>query len=178
MEKEFSTKKIVLSGLMLAVVFLATYFIKIPYPLGYWNMGDAAVIISAAFLGPIGGFIAGGFGSALSDVALGYAIFAPFTLIIKGLEGVIVAIIYRRLAVKGENSTKYNGFLPIIVASAFGALLMVSGYFITELLILPVFVPDYGIVAAFAELIPNLAQGAVAVVVGSLIVRAIPKQNI
>ncbi len=178
MEKEFSTKRIVLTGLMLAVVFLATYFIKIQYPLGFWNMGDAAVIISAAFLGPIGGFVAGGFGSALADLALGYSIFAPFTLIIKGLEGVLVALIYKRLIANAVNDTRYNGFLPIVVASCFGALLMVGGYFVTELLILPVFAPQYGFAAAFAELIPNLAQGAVAVVVASLVVRAIPKQNI
>lgn len=88
--KRVSTKKIVLNGVMTALVFLATIFTRIPGPIppGYINFGDTVIIIAAILLGKSSGFIAGAFGSALADViAPGGIIFAPVTFIVKGLEG-------------------------------------------------------------------------------------------
>lgn len=57
---------------------------------GYFNVGEIMVYTAAILMGPVIGGFAGGVGSMLSDVALGYAVFAPGTLVIKGIEGIIV----------------------------------------------------------------------------------------
>ena len=58
MEKKLSTKDIVLTGLGIAVVFVATMFIKIPNALdGYFNLGDGFILIFASILDPFLSFL-------------------------------------------------------------------------------------------------------------------------
>ncbi len=57
---------------------------------GYFNVGEIMVYTAALLMGPIVGGFAGGVGSMLADVALGYGVYAPGTLVIKGIEGFIV----------------------------------------------------------------------------------------
>lgn len=54
---------------------------------GYVNIGDTVVLLSGVLFGPLTGLAAGGLGSALADLLLGYGFWAPWTLLIKGLEG-------------------------------------------------------------------------------------------
>jgi uncharacterized membrane protein len=70
--------------------------ISIPSTKGYFNLGDMMVYTAAILTGPLVGGLAGGVGSALSDAYLGYFNFAPGTLVIKGLEGLIVGYLFRR----------------------------------------------------------------------------------
>lgn len=101
--KNDSVRKLAMNGLMIALVFLATYFTRIPtfLPGGYFNLGDAVIMLAAAFLGPVGGLIAGAVGSAFADLAASAAIFAPITLVVKGIEGLVVGL----LAAKYMRST-------------------------------------------------------------------------
>ncbi len=106
---KISTKKIVLNGVMVALVFLTTIFTRIPGPVppGYINFGDTVIIIAAILLGKNSGFIVGAFGPALADaIAPGGMIFAPVTFIVKGLEGYLVGKIAesRHDVFKKENS--------------------------------------------------------------------------
>ena len=80
------------TAIMTALVFVFTvvFNLRIPETEGYFNIGETGVYIAAITGGPIIGAIAGGLGSALSDIALGYPYYAPVTLIVKGLEGLIV----------------------------------------------------------------------------------------
>lgn len=156
------TKEIAASGIMAALVCVATLFIIIPIPAtqGYFNVGDAMVMVAALTFGPIVGAIAGGIGASLADVLGGYSYFAPFTLIIKGIEGALAGWILIGI--------KRQGFLKILLAWLIGGLEMVSGYFISEY-----FVLGYGD-AAFVEVPFNLVQMTVAGLVGipiSLILR-------
>ncbi len=57
---------------------------------GYFNIGEIMVYTAALLMGPYVGAFAGGVGSMLSDLALGFPQFAPGTLVIKGVEGYIV----------------------------------------------------------------------------------------
>lgn len=52
---------------------------------GFVNLGDCFVLLSGWLLGPWWGGAAGGIGSMLADLLLGYGHYAPGTLIIKGL---------------------------------------------------------------------------------------------
>ncbi|MGB9622995.1 MAG: ECF transporter S component, partial [Candidatus Bathyarchaeia archaeon] len=90
--------------------------------------------------------------AALADILAGYSYFAPFTLVIKGLEGAIVGIIYTKM--------KRGFIMKLVIAWIVGGLVMVVGYFISEYLFL-----GYGD-AAFVEIPFNITQMLVAGIVG------------
>ncbi len=65
------------------------FVIYIPATKGYFDIGEIMVYITAMLMGPYVGAFAGGVGSAISDAILAPQ-YAPGTLVIKGLEGLIV----------------------------------------------------------------------------------------
>ena len=71
-----------------ALVAAVTLTIAIPIPAtsGYFNFGETLIYVAALLFGPFVGAIAGA-GASLADLLLGYGIFAPGTLVIKGVEG-------------------------------------------------------------------------------------------
>jgi len=148
------TRDMAASGVMAALVCVATYFFIVPIPAtqGYFNVGDAMIMVAALTFGPIVGAIAGGIGASLADVLLGYSYFAPFTLVIKGIEGALVGLILTRIRSKS--------MLKIPLAWMVGGLEMVSGYFLVEY-----FIFAYG-AQAFVEVPANFVQMLVAGVVG------------
>ena len=95
---------VVSTAIFTAVVFVFTVIVAISIPAtrGFWNVGEAGVYIAALIGGPIVGAIAGGVGSALADIVLGYAIYAPGTLVIKGCEGLITGYLYQTLTQRDE----------------------------------------------------------------------------
>lgn len=120
MKSKYSTKEIVLTGLGIAIVFCATMYIKIPNALqGYFNLGDGFILLFSSFLAPLPAFLVGGLGSALADLAGGYAHYFFPTLIIKGLEAIIVAILMNKCSKKAQ--------LPIYVLAS---IVMIFGYFL------------------------------------------------
>nr|HOP09611.1 ECF transporter S component [Candidatus Methanofastidiosa archaeon] len=72
-----------------ALVFIATAIIP-PIPIaatgGYFNFGETAIYITAFLFGGITAGFAGGVGSALADLYLGFGSFAPITFVVKGVE--------------------------------------------------------------------------------------------
>lgn len=168
-----TTKKIVLNGLMIALVFLATYATKIPGPVGPFNIGDAVIMVTAMLLGRNSGMMAGALGSAVADIAMGYAFFSPFTLIVKGLEGFIVGTI----AYQGK--PEKIGTTRMIAGVTIGAAVMIGGYFLAESLILPIFNKDFGIAMAWKDMIStNIIQGVVCAVIGYILNKLLIKANI
>lgn len=109
------TRDVALTGLMTALVFIVTraFIIPIPQTKGFFNIGEAAVYTAAVLFGPRVGALAGGLGSALADLSLGYATFAPYTLVIKGIEGYVVGAL-----VRGPAGTA--GYLGPILGAALG----------------------------------------------------------
>lgn len=88
-------RKIILTGLMTALVFLSTSIIKIPTINGYIHFGDGFVFLSALILGPFYGAFASGVGSMLSDIFSAYAQWALPTLIIKSSMAIIMGLVVR-----------------------------------------------------------------------------------
>ncbi|WP_250160173.1 ECF transporter S component [Caloranaerobacter azorensis] len=85
-----SVKKLTYGGLMIALVFVATAIIPqipIPFTEGYIHAGDSMIFVAAILLGWKYGAIAGGLGSSLADLYLGYTHWVVPTLIIKGIMG-------------------------------------------------------------------------------------------
>lgn len=100
-----------LTTLMTCIMF------PMPKPLGYVNLGEIAIFLSAILFGPFVGAFSGGVGSMIADIVLGYYVYAPATLLIKGFEGFIVG--YLR---------KFNE----IVAMPIGSASMIFGYFLFD----------------------------------------------
>lgn len=144
-------QKLVGAGMLAALVVVATLLVQIPTPSrGFLNMGDVVVLVSAWMLGPIYGAATAGIGSMLADLIAGYTMFAPGTLIIKGLVAFIAASLFAVLSAKG----KRRRILARLVSGAVAELFMVFGYFVYEAVIL-----GLGWAAA-AGVLGNLGQGA------------------
>jgi uncharacterized membrane protein len=141
------------------LVCLTTLFVRVPLPSrGYFNVGDVAVIFAGFVLGTVArrrplvwGALAAGLGSAAADVFGGFALFAPLTLVAKGLEGALAALAARQ-----------SGRLRWLWAGLGGGA-MVAAYFAGETLM-----PSIGLQGALAEVIPNLIQAVGGVVLGIL----------
>ncbi len=87
-----STREVAGAAVFTAFVAAATsvFSVYIPATTGYFNVGEIMVYTCALLMGPDIGAFAGGVGSMISDISLGYPYYAPGTLIIKGTEGLIV----------------------------------------------------------------------------------------
>lgn len=138
-----SIRKIVICGFGAALTFLLTVFIVLPIPaMGYVNFGDSMILLFATIVNPAAAAFIGGVGSALADVYLGYSQYAIFTLIIKGAEGLIAAYLFHALPKKIR-----------IVAFLAGALIMIGGYYITDVILIGDFI------AVLPAVQGNLVQG-------------------
>ncbi|TXT54115.1 MAG: Thiamine transporter HmpT [Candidatus Thorarchaeota archaeon] len=137
-----STVYIALLAIFTALTAVITAVVAIPFPTtsGYLNIGDMMVMLSGMLLGPVGGLIAGGVGSGMADVALGYLPFAPITLIVKGFEGFIVGL-FSLKSKKAQNLTRMDAIGIVLAAIA-----MLLGYFVFESIL-------FGPVAAWEELV-------------------------
>lgn len=146
------TKLIVLNGLMIALVCIATMVIQIPIPMteGYVNVGDSIIFITSILFGPIPGMVAGGLGSALADILTGYSHWALFTLLIKGFEGYIVGIVVK----------KNTSLIKNVFATLSGLIIMVSGYLIAGTFLQGSFIVSLGSVPS------NIMQGIVSMIIG------------
>ena len=150
-------KKLVFAALFAALACAAT-FIHIPVPSmtnGYVNLGDCFVLLAGFCLGPVYGGLAGGIGSAMTDLLGGYFHYVPATLIIKFLMALAAALSAKALKKRVSSPVSYT------VAAVVGELIMIGGYFLYELCL-------YG--AAAVGSIPGNAVQAVAGLVSSVII--------
>ena len=91
-------RKLVLAALLAALVCVATMVVQIPSPMqGYVNLGDCFVLLSGWLLGPWYGGAAAGIGSMLTDLLSGYGYYAPGTFVIKGLDALVAALIFKAM---------------------------------------------------------------------------------
>lgn len=146
------TKLIVLNGLMIAFVCVATMVIQIPVPMteGYVNIGDSIIFVTSIVFGPIPGMVAGGIGSALADILTGYSHWAIFTLIIKGLEGYIVGFIVR----------KNTNLVKNIIATLLGVIVMVCGYLLAGGFL------QGSLIVSLGSVPSNIIQGIMSMIIG------------
>lgn len=125
--QQTNTKELCLQGLFIAIVTISTMVFQVPVSAtnGYIHLGDGMIFLIAIFFGKKNGAIAGGIGSALADLLSGYAHWALFTLLIKGIMGFLVGAI-------GQYAGKNHAFCNIKTSCGIflGVLWMVFGYFI------------------------------------------------
>lgn len=157
--------KLVLAAVFCALVFTLTW-ISFPAPsIGNVNVGDCMVILCGCVLGGPYAVAAAALGAALCDLASGYAIYAPGTLVIKALM-VLVILLMRKFVFKKDN------LLSVIIPGACAEVMMIVGYFIYESLIL-----GYGF-GAIANAPFNAIQGVIGLVVATLLFSVLKKAGI
>jgi uncharacterized membrane protein len=147
------TKRLALAGQLCGATLLLTLLsIPLPSGYGYVNLGDAGVFLCACLLPGGLGALAAGVGAALADLILGWAMYAPVTLLIKGLTALLAGLALRRAKKAG---------LPL---SLLCCLLVPLGYFLYETILLTAPV-------AAVNVLPNALQAAIGAALGTLVGR-------
>lgn len=149
------THRLVLLSLFASLTVVTTLLFRFPIPFaqGYLNGGDGIVMLAALVLGPSAGFWVGSIGSMLADLIAGYAMYMPFTFIIKGIEGLIVGWLFLKFK---------KAHVPVFLAGAW----MAVGYILADWIL-------YSLAAAIAAFPMNLLQGAVGAVIALLLFKVI-----
>ncbi|HEY9061172.1 MAG TPA: ECF transporter S component [Pseudobacteroides sp.] len=169
--KVISTKKIALGGLFMALICVTTIVTQIKLYTGYFNLGDIFVMTAAVLLGRYYGFAVGGIGAAIADLYLGSPIYAPITLIVKGMEAFVIASII-------GNSKRAEINIKTVIAFGTGAFIMVVGYFIAEGYLLRLIDKTFGLTAAFANLPFNAIQGVVCSICAFILIKVLARINL
>jgi len=134
------TREVAAAAIFIALTFVVTRYTVIPIPAtkGYFNLGEVVIYIAAIVFGPRVGALAGGVGAGLADLVAAPQ-FAPFTLVVKGVEGLLVGWLAGRTSASR------------VAATLVGGAWMVAGYFAAEV----IFAQRLGIAPT-----PALAVGA------------------
>lgn len=132
-KSNYNVREFALDGLMVALVFIATYFIQFRLPIsingGLVHMGNIVLFTIAILMGSRRGAIAGAFGMGLFDIVSGWMAWAPFTFVIRGAMGWIIGSV-SHLGGREGKSPVWN-FLGI----AAGSVVMLGGYYLTEVIL-------------------------------------------
>ncbi|HEY5525825.1 MAG TPA: ECF transporter S component [Clostridium sp.] len=151
------------TALLISLVFVATAFINIKLPIlssgGLVHLGTGMLFISAIVFGKKKAAIAGAVGMAIFDLTGAWALWAPFTFVVRGAMGYVMG------AIAYSNNKKGNSIMLNILGIVVSGAVMIVGYYITEGII-------YGNWLTPVASIPgNLTQ----IVVGSLLALPIAK---
>lgn len=172
-DRSDKTLILVTTAMMTAMVMIATTFFKIPNAMGYIHLGDGFVLLAAIILPKKYACFAGGVGAGLADIYGGYAVWAPWTLVIKIVMVLIVQLFFDLLnkrAANGGHVAKVAG-LPFseLFAYVLAVLWTVSGYYAAQGFI-------YGNWAApLADVPGNVLQATVGAVVAIIVSVALGK---
>ena len=151
------TKRLALAGQLAGVTLLLTLLsLPLPSGYGYVNLGDGGVYLCALLLPGGLGALAAGVGAALADLILGWPVYAPATLVIKGLTALLAGLAFRRAKRAG---------LPLALLCC---LLVPLGYFLCESLLLSA-------PAAAVNVPMNLLQAVIGACLGVLVGRHLKK---
>lgn len=145
-KQTISVSEIAITGVCIALTFIATGFINIRLPIaangGLVHLGNVPLFLAAIIFGKRTGALAGSIGMALFDLMGGWVLWAPFTFVVVGLMGYSV----------GAITEKHHGFRWNVLAIVVACVLKIVGYYIAEGII-------YGNWIAPAASIPgNLVQ--------------------
>ncbi|MCI2068274.1 MAG: ECF transporter S component [Bacilli bacterium] len=168
--------KMCVSGVFAALDYIVTWLVQIPIPVssgaGYINLSDVFVFVLAALVGPWTAGIVGGLAGFASDfMNPAYAFFAPFSLLIKFIEGVVAGYLFKLLRGQGEIK-KVALTLKCLLAFILSGILMAALYMLPDYvfyLTSPSSLPGGTYMFIFFDLGFNLLQGVVNAVLGVLI---------
>ena len=151
-------------GLVAVLIALTTVLTVVPPKFlttakGYFNLSDVMITFSSLIFGPWVGMITGGVGTALADLYVGFAPFAPLSFIAHGTEGFLIGWLGR-----GQRSVG-----RMILAWFVGSVAMVTIYFVGEGLFYTGWAPAVG------EVPVNVIQALFGGIIGIPLVFAVRK---
>lgn len=155
------TKEMVMTALMAALIFAATYCIRIPNPAtgGYSHIGDCMIFLAVLILGRGSGSAAAALGGALSDLLAGAAVWIVPTFIIKYIMAFIMGTVIR-----GAEESRGRQLAGAVLGGSF----QIAAYTAVKIVII-------GMAPAVAS-IPNICiQTTVGVVLFAILAAVLPK---
>ena len=127
------TLSIAITAMLISLVFIVTLFVNIKLPIkangGLVHLGTAMLFIASILFGPKKGAVAGAAGMGLFDVVGGWLIWAPITIVARGVQGFIVGKIAWANGRKGDNLALN------IVAMIISMPVMLAVYYIGEVIL-------------------------------------------
>lgn len=116
---KIDTKQVTRVGVFSALAIVAISVFRVPGPGGnvYFHLGETVIITAAILLGKKEGAFVGGVSSAIADLILGAALWAPFSFVIHGFEAYLI----------GELSDGKGGKRDAAAIAA-GVTVMAAGY--------------------------------------------------
>lgn len=146
--KKNNIKRMCLAGIFTALVYVVTAYLHIPTYNGYVHCGDGLIFIAACILPMPYSIAVGVFGAMFADLLTGFAIWAPGSMIIKGLLALLFTCKANKIITK-------RNLLMLLPA----ALISTVGYYLYEVVI-------YGnFLAALSGVPGSLAQAVASSVV-------------
>ena len=130
--KNKHTRLMCISGILSGLVFVITAYLHIPTYNGYVHCGDGLIFLAACVLPMPYSIIVGALGAMLADLLTGFAIWAPGSMIIKGL----LALLFTCKSNKILTKRNLVMLLPAALISAAGYYLyeaLITGSFIASL---------------------------------------------
>lgn len=162
-----NTRKLVVTALFAALIYIGTRYIQIPLALGYLNVGDCFILLLAWSVGGVYGMFGAGLAAGLADVLSGFSVYAPVTIVIKAMMALVGYWGYFIVRKKSRPKKMVGYAVSGILAES----IMVMGYFAFECCL-------YGVPTAMGALIGNAMQGVIAVVVGLILIAFLEGANI
>lgn len=161
------TFNLILTSMSIALVFVATLLLNIKLPItangGLVHLGTAMLFIIAFVFGPKKAAIAGAVGMGLFDLVSGWTLWAPITIVARGLQGYLVG----RIAWSSGREGKSVGFN--VLAAIVSIPLMLAVYYVGEAIIFGNFV------VPAASIPGNIVQNVVGILVAIPVAVALKK---
>ncbi len=163
--KNSTVVNLALTGLMGALVYVATMFFKVEIPVGadrtMIGFANVFCVLSGLILGPVYGGLAAGVGSFLFDLTGGWFSSAGVTLITKGLMAVICGLI----AWSGkQEKASISRLIVAAVSGSLGYCVMYLGYSFFKLMVAGS-APEAAAIAMMAKAGATLVNAVVADVI-------------
>ena len=138
-------KKAVITAVLWLILLAVTLIFKVPIGnLGYLNVCDFVIMTVCMYMEPGVGMLYASTATALADVMLGYGYFAPYTFVIRGIQGWFIGYLAKK---------KVKRTYIIIITEV----IMLLGYGITYMVM-------YGsLQVACAGILQNMIQAALSV---------------
>ena len=153
-------RRIVLTGLFSALIFIFTAYIHVPTGAGYTHAGDGFIYLAACLLPAPYAVAAGMIGGALADGLTGFPVWIPATIVVKA----VTALFFTSKRDKIVNLRNILGILPslavcIVGYSIYEGVFMAGGF--NKAAVIAAFsqTPFY-VVQVFASSVLFIAAGA------------------
>ena len=109
-------RRIVLTGLFSALIFVFTAYIHVPTGAGYTHAGDGFIYLAACLLPTPYAVAAGMIGGALADGLTGFPVWIPATIVVKA----VTALFFTSKKDKILNLRNILGIIPSLIVCIVG----------------------------------------------------------